>query len=99
MDNTEYVECKCGSFPHLLRFYVAEDGSVEVEYLLKGYLPWYKRIYHGIRYILGFDVGQNLYDCSILDWDAQNKIIKLFNEVAHERRRTYLLNYDCGDGK
>jgi hypothetical protein len=60
-----YLECNCLAPEHLLRFYWWEDedrdnpewGYLCVETNLSHYLPWYKRIWHAIKYIFGSPCG------------------------------------------
>ena len=51
-DNQRF-ECVCGSFQHCFRMVMdAEDGSVWIDVPLNNYLPWYKRAWVALKYIL-----------------------------------------------
>lgn len=65
LDNEKYFNCSCADFSHTLRFVIDLDrGSdypiptIYTETKLNHYLPWYKRIWIGIRYIFGNDYVQ-----------------------------------------
>lgn len=53
-DNRYYLGCSCGN-PSccLMVWHDPEDHEVSINAQLNHYLPWYKRLGHGLRYIFG----------------------------------------------
>lgn len=72
LDGSEFFECACHSFDHTLRFVLDLDEQQDedeiafptlyTEIQLNHYIPWYKRIILGIKYIFGFDI-HHAYTC------------------------------------
>ena len=51
----EYMECKCMSPEHLVRFHLdTVDGDLCLDFHLDTYLPWYKRAWRGLKYLFGY---------------------------------------------
>ena len=66
LDGTHFFECDCGSDEHTLRFTLdkdPEDPGIHTSIFLNDWRPWWKRLYVGIRYALG-------YKCKYGHWDA-----------------------------
>jgi len=76
-----YVDCQCDNVFHTIRFtYDPDDGLFMVEMHVVNYLPWYKRMYIGFKYMLGLD-GSPKYDLSIIDPKDYNTISKLLDSA------------------
>lgn len=86
MDGEEYFTCDCCSFAHTLRFVLNLDEDMKtpiptiyVEIGLNHFLPWYKRLVIGIKYIFGGQSGP-AYDCWMINTksdDPEKMIIML----------------------
>ena len=55
MKDDLYIECDCMSFDHVVRFQDMGDDGINIDIRLNHYLPWYKRVWYGARYILGLN--------------------------------------------
>lgn len=89
LDGKEYFTCECGSFEHTLRFVLDLDENsnhpvptIYSEISLNHYLPWYKRLIIGIKYILGGKTGA-AYDCWMIDSNSDDpqKMIKMLEKL------------------
>ena len=116
LDGSEYFECACHSFDHTLRFVldldenVAEDDwsfpTIYAEVMLGHYLPWYKRVWLGIKYIFGYDV-QFAYSCWEINHesDTPDKMIDMLEKLkvslkkAEERRQKIIKNRQIKDSE
>jgi len=66
LDGTRYVECRCGSDEHVLRYTLSvdeDDQEIYTSVFLNHWKPWYKRWWHVIKYAFG-------YKCKYGDWDC-----------------------------
>lgn len=55
MEKPEYLECRCSTPEHTLRFWFDDDKDfpcVYVSVFLEEY-PWYRRLWLGLKYIFG----------------------------------------------
>jgi len=77
----ETFECECLSHKHLVKFVLDdEDNFLSVIVNLNNWLPWYKRILVGIKYILGLPTNYHEFDEVIL----QQKDIQRLQEILTE---------------
>ena len=68
LDGSYYVECRCGTIEHTLRFILdKQEKEVYSEIQLNHYMPWYKRILPGIKYIFGSKFHGTNWDCWVMD--------------------------------
>ena len=84
--NEEHYTCICLSPEHTLRTIVVDEGknsSMSLDMQLCGYLPWYKRLKLGIKYIFGIKS-----DCGHWDTFEFNKdsALKLKSELRRYLR-------------
>jgi len=55
---TEHFDCQRGSLDHAVRFTLDfNDGNVRLDIRLNRQLPWHKRAWQGLKYILGANVS------------------------------------------
>lgn len=75
-----YIECACMTTSHTLRFFKDEDTKqVYVEcFLAKG--TFWKRLWYALRYIAGKQSRFGAFEETILDLEAQNKIVRFLTE-------------------
>lgn len=66
LDGEQYFTCACGTMDHTLRFVLDLDENSEVrvptiyvDIRLVHYLPWYRRLWLGIKYIFGTDISDS----------------------------------------
>jgi hypothetical protein len=63
------LDCACYSLEHMVVFsyHKSENDFVYLSFPLNNYLPWYKRVSIGLRYIFGLQTQDNHFDTSVLD--------------------------------
>lgn len=78
-----YLDCSCDDPNHVIRYtYDPDDGMLCVEMRLVDYLSWYKRMWVGIKYILGILKSQHYaYDCSIIKPTDYDKLLEVVNKA------------------
>jgi hypothetical protein len=95
LDGEEYFTCDCSSFNHTLRFVLDLDEmsdmpfpTIYVEMGLNQYLPWYKRLVIGIKYILGGPTGA-AYDCWAINTksDDPERMIAMLKKLQERQER------------
>lgn len=97
LDGTEYFDCVCGSFDHTLRFVLDLDENHDddlsfptlyTEIALGHYLPWYKRIILGIKYIFGTDV-KFAYNCWEINGDSDDpdRLIEMIQKLKAAQKK------------
>jgi len=67
LDGTYFFECACGSPEHTIRFTLDKSDDppmVFCDFYLDHYMPWWKRIYVAIKYILKRPPNNSHFD----DW-------------------------------
>jgi hypothetical protein len=79
----DYVTCSCSSFEHTIRFILDEyedscDLYLEVPLMPR---PFFKRLWHGIKYIFGYHCKYGMYDCTMLDKEKCQQIIDLLENA------------------
>lgn len=71
-------ECTCLSFNHNVRFEVDnDDGRITISIPLNHYLPWWKRVWIGLKYIFGSTKDYDHYDTILLNPSDYGKIKEL----------------------
>lgn len=95
LDGEEYFTCACGSFDHTLRFVLDLDRSDDKDHIalpsiftemqMNHYLPWYKRVWLGIKFIFGTDV-RHAYSCWEInnDSDDPERLIEMLQKLKNE---------------
>jgi len=82
--NIEYMECRCMSPEHLLKFHLdLEDGDLCVDFHLANYLPWYKRIWVGVKYAFGYKSKYGDFDEFIFKDEDIDNLMKL---LIHQKK-------------
>jgi hypothetical protein len=89
-DRIEYFLCDCGSREHLMVAEIIDwtspDLPKEYELMfslqLNHYLPWYKRVWFGIKYIFGIKL-QTWYDVVLI----QKKDAELLKDLVDDYLR------------
>lgn len=75
---TEYFECECHSANHLIR--VERDNDfVQLELRLNHYLGFWKRLFRGIKYILGKQNRFGEFDCVLLHKESAQRLKDLLD--------------------
>ena len=80
-----YVECDCRSHDHLLRFYHerGEDDEMGVSIQMSHYLPWWRRAWVALKYLVGADARCH-YGDALLDHDARKRVAEFVQAKATE---------------
>lgn len=92
-DKNLYLECVCTDPEHVLRFTLASaDGKdwppVLTAYLhLSPFLPWYKRIWEGIKYVLGIRNQDGHFTGWTMDDRDIEKLLELLSEYADSKKK------------
>jgi len=94
LDDTEYFTCVCGSYDHTLRFILDLDRdfkdfqlpTIYAEVGLNHYLPWYKRIGIGLRFIFGLEKWNNSYGSWEINADSDDpqRLISMIHRLTDE---------------
>ena len=84
MKDTREIEiCQCNNLEHQIFFqFDPDDGyndSLYINVALNHYYPWYKRIWTGLKYVLGYKCRYGNYDEIILDRKQVERIRDRFN--------------------
>lgn len=96
LDGEEYFTCCCSDFDHTLRFVLDLDEDSEhpwptiyTEIQINHYLPWYKRIWLGIKFIFGVDV-RHPYNCWEINEksDDPQRMIEMLEKLKEKMKRT-----------
>lgn len=78
MDKVLHLDCDCFELEHTLRYSYLIDNDIRLsEVFVHTFLslqPWYKRIWHGIKYIFGYKSKYGHFDETTLEY---KKVIKL----------------------
>lgn len=85
----EYVECACSANEHRVVFVHDlrdKDFPVYITNFLDLHLPWHKRIFVAIKYVLGFKGKVGHFDYTLLDLETIKKLHKFLTTVraVHE---------------
>ena len=76
----KYFECDCSSELHTIRFSIdEEDNEIYLSIQLHQPNNFFKRIWLGVKYILGFESKCGHWDCTILKNEDIPKLIELLN--------------------
>lgn len=76
----EYMECKCMSTEHILKFYLdTKDVELCLDVHLANWLPWYKRAWRAVKYVLGYKSKYGDFDSIILKDEDINKLMDLLS--------------------
>jgi hypothetical protein len=85
---THYVTCTCHSVDHTIEF-VANDDSEDDDLMYVAVQlhrhPWWRRLWVGIRYILGYRSVYGHWDCTSLG-ELEVAKLQAFLKVAAARR-------------
>lgn len=85
LDGTEYFDCACGSPEHTIRFTLDLDDppSIYCDFYLDQYIPWYKRIWVAIKYILKLPPQNAHFDNWIMRLEDTERLIQLLEKVKN----------------
>jgi len=91
----EYVECKCGTVEHVLRFTWDPDpdwDEICVDVHLQYHYGFFKRLWYGIKYILGFKSRYGQFDEAILSYEEVEKLRDICNKwlETHQKKPSTL---------
>lgn len=94
----QHFDCQCTELCHSLRFTVdPTDGDVWIDVHLNR-LPWHKRLWIGIRYILGIDDRGVQYEETILRHEDYQRIRDLLDWSEGARRSAQENSVHTEDG-
>ena len=73
----EYFECGCFDQDHLLSFHLCkDDGEIYCNVNLSDFGFW-KRVWLGIKYILGVDEKYGHYGSWTISWEDTKRLVEL----------------------
>ncbi len=89
LDGSHYFECACGSPEHTIRFILdkGERGDFPLifcDFYLDQYLPWYKRIWVAIKYVLMFKPHNEHFASWVMKNEDVERLQKLCKEFKNE---------------
>jgi hypothetical protein len=95
-EEVEYFQCSCCETDHLLvvHFIKHEDGTPElvIRKSMSHYLPWYKRVYQGVRYIFGMRHSKyHFEEMTILNQVDIERLYQLVKECRDYRNRKIVI--------
>lgn len=88
--NTKYFECDCGYFGHLMRVMPEEflddepAGYMIFTQHMSFYLPWYKRLWLAINYVIGRTIDKCQYTDTLLSKEQCQELIDYLEEFVEE---------------
>lgn len=85
IDNTKILPCACGEVrEHLIYTLDVDDPTVWLHYQL---IPrkWYKRIWPGIKYVLGIDSRYGMYGEMLIDETSVSHLEAMIDHIKSER--------------
>jgi hypothetical protein len=87
LEDRNILICKCHSLEHQYSFYYSKEDGLFCEPHLSTYLPFYKRLILGIKYIFGYKSRFGAWDEFLFKDEDLNKLeayIKLTKEDANK---------------
>lgn len=89
----KFIVCGCGSLSHLVRIQYAlwkkDDKPVDIDIALETFLNpslgFMKRLYHGVRYVLGLDQKASMYEEIVLDEVKVQEIIEFLQAFQRDK--------------
>ena len=86
-DKIVYLECQCHSPEHSVKFILDnEEGEIYV-YTQLTPLPWYKRIWHGIRYMFNKSSTWGHWEETILKEEEISQLLNIFTEYKQQKEK------------
>ena len=83
LDGTHYFECACGSAEHTIRFTLDKEDEPPMifgDIYLDQFIPWYKRIFVAIKYILRIPPQNCHFDSWIMHDDDARRLKDMCDE-------------------
>ena len=84
-----YFECACMSPEHVIAFtldeYDENDCELYLEVQLINYMPWYKRVWPAIKYLLNIEPNCGRWDTWLLNPNDANKLKDLLVKYAKKK--------------
>jgi len=81
LDGTHYFECECGADEHTLRFVLdKEDPRIYTSIFLHQYRPGWKRVWTGIKYILGYKSKYGHWSV----WELRDEDVKRLRDMCEK---------------
>lgn len=87
--DSERFECQCASFQHSVRIMLdKEEGDIYVNVNLSTYLPWHKRLWRALKYVVSPGTSRfGHYDEVILEPRDYERIENIFVRSREIRKR------------
>ena len=92
---TSYYDCECGDFDHAFRFSVdPDDGDLTLEARLNIFLPWYKRVWLAILYVLGRSegYGDGHYDVTVVREKDYARLVELIRSSSAIKKAHHVID-------
>jgi hypothetical protein len=92
MEDSKYLECRCSSPEHTLRFFFDDDPEFPCVYaaVFLANDPWHRRVLTGLKYILGYKCKYGHFDEFMLkpeDCDSLIEIASLMKKKSRVRTK------------
>ena len=90
--NMQRFECTCSTFDHNIRFEVDEEmGHIAISVPLNHWLPWWKRLWLAVKYVLKQTERYGHYDTVMLNPNDYGKIRELL-DISEQKMSKYFLD-------
>lgn len=87
-----YLDCQCDHPGHVVRFtYDPDDGDLYIQARMSNYLPWYKRIWVGLKFVFG--ISDQHYAEVLVKKTDYNMLLNIIHK-AQKNIKDQILNHD-----
>ena len=88
MDKPEYFECRCSTPEHTLRFWFDDDEEFPCVYasVFLDNDPWHKRVWRGIKYILGYKCRYGHFNEFLLRPEDADRLIAILEALKNAKK-------------
>ena len=82
MQEFRYLECRCSTPEHTVRFAKDEDFVYMTFFLAD--LPWFSRVVNAVKYVFGYKCMYGHFDEVVLGKEELGSLIEILEEAKNE---------------
>jgi hypothetical protein len=88
MEDPKYFECQCHSAEHVLRTWFDDDEDYPCIYMsvFLGAEPWHRRLWLGLKYILGYKCRYGHFDEFLLRPEDADRMIEMLEALKRSKK-------------